>query len=332
MTSVLDANVHNVALRPPATFDDAQALVKAAFGDAAFAARHRLSAINSINMVRVLAQAAYYGWAAAQLARRRGSGHSVHAAAAAPPTFVVPSGNFGNALAGHYARLLRIVPPGTRLVVATNANDVLHRFFAAGDYAVQPTVAQTLAPSMDIQRASNLERYLYLASGGDAAAVRRWMEDEVGGDARRLVTWPPALAAAARADFGSDCATDAEIDATIARHLRSGDSGGYALCPHTAAGVCAAERLPAGAASHAADPVIVLATAHPAKFSDGTPALRGLYPGVTDEAGEGGAAVRPPLPPQLRGLSRRPRRVVSLRADAADVMRFVDDAVGAARP
>ena len=326
MTSVLDANVHNIALRPPATFDDAQALVKAAFADAAFNERHALSAINSINWARLLAQVVYYGWAAVQVRRRQIGGGP-----ASPLTFVVPTGNFGNALSGYYARAIGLVPSTTRFVVATNANDVLHRFFTKGDYTAPAGGAlQTLAPSMDIQRASNLERYLYAASGGDAVSVRRWMQDEVGGVAARFTSWPESLASKAADDFASAAAGDADIDATIRRYLDRPTP--YALCPHTAAGVFAAEVLLGTTTDRT---IVVLATAHPAKFASGTPSLRGLYPGVETQPEEAAGtsassrvdAVMPALPRQLVGLGARPRRVVSVRATLEDVEAYVDAAV-----
>ena len=170
------------------------------------------------------------------------------------------------------------------------------------------------------------------------------MVDEIGGPDRRLSSWPPALAAAIASDFHSDAADDAAIDATITRYLASPAPGAapYALCPHTAAGVYAAERLlqrraAAGGGVHrastAAGDVVVLATAHPAKFASGTPSLAGLYAGVFDgdnsgsSSGDASADPAPPLPPQLRGLAAKPRRVTSLRAALPDVIAFVDAAV-----
>jgi threonine synthase len=244
--------------------------------------------------------------------------------------------------------------PIAKLVVATNANDIMHRFIASGDYSTAH-VAPTLAPSMDIQLASNLERYWWHVSGGDGAAVARWVGETTTGD-RKLASFPPSLQAALRADFASASADDTVINATIARYLTRDAStgavtGGYALCPHTACGVHAAEQLQqqqaasavstAGsdaAAASAAPAIIVLATAHPAKFAADTPALAGLYGEVFTGADDGRlaalavvatpAAVSPPLPPQLRGLAAAPRSVTTVAPDAAAVKAVVDAVTG----
>lgn len=237
------------------------------------------------------------------------------------------------------------VPIG-KLVVATNANDIMHRFIATGDYSAGP-VAPTLAPSMDIQLASNLERYWWNVAGGDGAAVARWVAETTTGG-RKLASFPPALQAALQADFGSSTADDGVINAVIDRYLTrdaaSGAvTGGYALCPHTACGVHAAEQLQRrqqadSDAASAASPIIVLATAHPAKFAADTPALAGLYGEVFTGADEGRlaalasvptpAGMSPPLPPQLRGLAAAPRSVTTVAPDAAAVKAVVDAVTG----
>lgn len=362
MTSVLDANVHNLAVAG-STFDDCQTMVKEAFGDEAFRSRHSLSAINSINWARVLAQSVYYFWAyiqhlgapggpfaawgapqrnaLASALRSPGSPFSRNATArlSLPPvTFVVPTGNFGNALSGHYARSVGL--PIGRIVVATNANDIVHRFIASGDYSRSGPVAATLAPSMDIQLASNLERYLYHVSGGDAERVRAW-QAEATGPGRAITSFPPELLAQLQADFGSSTTDDATINDVIARYLQHDSetgavTGGYALCPHTACGVHAAEQLLASSGSQPQQQgtIIVLATAHPAKFAADTPALSGLYGEVFTGASEPRlaalaavatpATVRPPVPEQLAGIASAPRQAIRVRCDVAEVKRVVD--------
>eukprot|EP00300_Choanocystis_sp_HF-7_P019012 c20208_g1_i1.p1 GENE.c20208_g1_i1~~c20208_g1_i1.p1 ORF type:complete len:409 (+),score=92.10 c20208_g1_i1:83-1228(+) len=150
MTSVLDPNVHNVAVE--GTFDDCQDLVKECFSDNDLKKSARLGSINSINWARILAQIVYYFYSYLRWVEQ--SSHSMGDSV----SFVVPTGNFGHALAGYYARQMGL--PIRKIIVATNANDILHRFFSACDYSAQPVV-QTLAPSMDIQKASNFERFLY---------------------------------------------------------------------------------------------------------------------------------------------------------------------------
>ena len=365
---------------------DPSRLSSQAFADADFRARHSLSAINSINWARVLAQSVYYFWAYVQhlgtspsfaawtqdaknglatvlrcRAVSRSMGRAADRLILPPVTFVVPTGNFGNALSGYYARRMGL--PIGKLVVATNANDIMHRFISGGDYSLRD-VSPTLAPSMDIQLASNLERYLFHVAGGDAEAVKKWQAELA--TAKRIGSFPPAMLAQLQADFSSCAADDGVINDVIARYLApasssasssSGDgdsnrnddtSGPYALCPHTACGVFAAERLAAAAAassdssvsgtnngqSAAGGAVIVLATAHPAKFAADTPSLKGLYGEVFAGSAEPRLAalaavptpptIRPPLPPQLSGLGSKPRQAVRVRADVAEVKAVVD--------
>jgi len=218
--------------------------VKALFADAAFSAENHLTAVNSINFARIMAQCVYYFTAAASLGA--GYGRAVN--------FVVPTGNFGDIFAGEAAARMGL--PVERLVIATNANDILARTLASGIYSAgeaQPT----LSPSMDIQVASNFERALFEASDRNAhwvaGAMLRFAET------RRLAIAPHILHAlqerylAARAD-------DAETIATIARVYRE---SGIIVDPHTAVGIAAAEKLKAALKG----PVVALATAHPAKFS-----------------------------------------------------------------
>src|SRR6266446_427697 len=243
MTTVPDANVHNIALE--GSFDDTQNIVKALFADAAFAARTQLTAVNSINFARIMAQCVYYFTAAASLGA--GSGTRV--------SFVVPTGNFGDIFAGEAASRMGLAMD--RLVIATNANDILARALATGIYgagAVQPT----LSPSMDIQVASNFERALFEASGRDTAWMADAMQDF--SNSRRLDI-PAKVLQSLRARYQAGSANDSETIATIAHTY--GESG-IIVDPHTAVGLAVAEKLAATPKA----PVVSLATAPPAKFAD----------------------------------------------------------------
>ena len=240
MTAVQDANVHCLAV--DGSFDDCQRMLKAAFGDQDFKARRRLGAVNSVNWARILAQISYY----------------IHASinAEGPCTLAVPTGNFGNIFAGIVAR--EMGAPIEQLILATNENDILARFFDTGVYA-RGAVHQTLSPSMDIQVASNLERYLYLRFGRDPERVRAFMSafsDEgrakVGGSRAGENRVDEAISAV-RVDSQETLDTIAEAHA---RH-------GYLLDPHTAVGVAAARHI-----ADASTRPICLATAHPAKFPE----------------------------------------------------------------
>jgi threonine synthase len=241
-----------VAVPIPGTFDDAQAIVKALFGDTEFARAHRLAAVNSINISRVLAQSVYY----------------IHAWLRLPKTerergvqFIVPTGNFGNVFAGWLASRMGL--PGCAFRVATNRNDILHRFFSAGDYSVA-AVEPSLAPSMDIQLASNFERFLYATLDGDSAATARAMAH-----LKASGRLPADLPASARTHFTSSRMDDAGIRSTIAHVYRD---FGYVVCPHTACGFGDLTGAPEGGAT------IVLATAHPAKFPEAVLEATGLEP------------------------------------------------------
>ncbi len=240
MTSVLDPNVFNLAV--DGTFDDCQRIIKTLFRDVAFKRERRLGAVNSVNWARVLAQMVYYFSAGWTVLRETG---------AERVRFAVPTGNFGDIFAGYLAARMGL--PVERLILATNENDILARFFATGEYRAAEVVP-TLSPSMDIQVASNFERYLYYRLGGDPDRVRDAMEtfDREGRffapDAAR-----DPLMAAGRADSEQTLAT---IRTFWERH-------GYVLDPHTAVGVAVGRRPGMGEA-----PLICLATAHPAKFPD----------------------------------------------------------------
>ena len=286
MTTVLADNVFNLAV--DGTFDDCQDLVKAMFADAPFRDRLHLSAVNSINFARVLAQIVYYVTSAAAVRRALGRD--------APVTFVVPTGNFGNIYAGHLAH--RAGLPVRQLVVASNANDILTRTFTTGTMA-QTGVVPTLSPSMDIQVSSNLERLLWELAGGDGEAVdvllRRFRDEgTVTLDAEQFRALGERYAAY-RAD------DEACLD-VMARYHRT---HGLLVDPHTAVGLSAAEQHGYGPDR----PTIVLATAHPAKFAD---------------AVERATGVRPPLPERLADLLERPERYETVANDLAAVQRRVD--------
>ena len=280
MTTVDAPNVANLAIE--GTFDDCQDLVKALFADPAFRAEQSLAAINSINWARIAAQAAYYVYAALRLG-----------GLARPVGFCVPTGNFGDVYAGHVARHLGL--PLDRLILATNENDILARFLATGTYAAG-AVRATSSPSMDIQVASNFERLLFELLDGDGRALAELMARFA--RERRLVLDADRLARA-RALLEGGAAEEGLVAATIAGWYRA-SSGDVLLDPHTAVGVAVAERL----RGERTAPLVVLATAHPAKFPDAVEAASG---------------VRPRLPAHLADLESRPERLVVLPADVAAV-------------
>lgn len=255
MTSVLDANVHNLAIR--GTFDDGQRIMKSLFRDLAFKGQYALGAVNSVNWARVLAQVVYYFYGTFRVLEREG-GDSV--------VVSVPTGNFGDVFAGYLAK--RMGAPIEQLIVATNENDILARFFQSGVYA-QGDVAKTLSPSMDIQVASNFERYLYYQQGECAQSVRELMQTFSDTGSLAIDAGPDGVDAA----FSSRAVNTAETLATIAR---VNDSCGYVLDPHSAVGVAAAETVPGDR------PTLCLATAHPAKFPDAiaqaVPSARVIHP------------------------------------------------------
>lgn len=285
MTTPADANVHAVAVR--GTFDDCQALVKAMFNDHAFRDRLNLSGVNSINWARIAAQVTYYFVAAAAF----GAPHR-------PVTFAVPTGNFGDILAGWVAKRMGL--PVERLVIASNANDILPRAHATGVYEMRPVV-ETSSPSMDIQISSNFERYLFEASGRDAGFIRGAMGALAQG--RRFELGP--CAAPFREDFGAASAGEAEVADAI---RRTKERSGYLLDPHTACGLVALEKTE----PQSEVPGIVLATAHPAKFPDAMARIMGA---------------RPALPPRFATLLTDPERAPMLDNDLSAVKRFVEGAV-----
>jgi threonine synthase len=254
MTTVLDPNVHNVALE--GTFDDCQDLVKALFGDLEFRDRYRLSAINSINWARIAGQIVYY----------------VHAALAlgAPDravSFCVPTGNFGNVLAADAARRMGL--PIERLVVATNRNDIVARTILTGTMALE-SVAPTITPSMDIQVSSNFERLVFELAGRDGRATAAMMtEFRQSGK----LAFPQGMKGALADGFDAGAASEAETLNTIAKmRLTTGEI----VDPHTAVAIHVAQRAKSDA------PIVVASTAHPAKFPDAVEKATGIRPALPD--------------------------------------------------
>jgi threonine synthase len=287
MTTVLDANVHNIALE--GSFDDTQSIVKALFADAEFAARVGLTAVNSINFVRILAQCVYYFTAAAALGA--GYGRKID--------FVVPTGNFGDIFAGEAASRMGLAIG--RLVIATNTNDILARALATGHYAAgeaQPT----LSPSMDIQVASNFERALFEASERDAD----WVSSAMLEFARsRSLAIAPAVLRALQRRYLAARTDDRETLAAIARV--HGETG-IVIDPHTAVGIAAAGKL----RGELAGPIVALATAHPAKFSDA----------ISQAIG-----VKTELPPHLSDLLTREERYAVVPNAIPAVKDFVTERI-----
>lgn len=288
MTTVPDANVHAIALE--GTFDDAQAMVKALFNDAGFRASAGLTAVNSINWARVMAQIVYYVTASLSL------GGPDRA-----PAFCVPSGNFGDIFAGYCAAKMGL--PIAKLIVATNRNDILARFFESGEYR-KGGVNPTISPSMDIQVASNFERLLFDMHGRDAAQVRKLMGDLDGAGgftvSANALAETKQLFAAGRAD---EAATKAMLKTAFAA------GNGQLVDPHTAVGLVVAAEQRTKAALPADMPLVTLATADAAKF-----------PAAVEEA----TGRHPALPPRLADLFQRAERQTVLPNDVAGVRAFIE--------
>jgi threonine synthase len=286
MTTVAAANVHNVAIE--GTFDDCQALVKAMFNDAVFRSRLNLAAINSINWGRIMAQAVYYVSVALALG---GPWRRV--------AFAVPTGNFGDVYAGYVAHKMGL--PIAQLIVATNRNDILARFFTRGIYRAGE-VAPTMSPSMDIQVASNFERLLYDLCGRDGAEVARLLREFA---ARKMLRVSGDALGRAREVFDAARVDEDATAATMADVLRT---TGQLVDPHTAVGIHAGR----ACRTDPSTPLIALATAHPAKFPDAVAKATGI---------------RPQLPERLADLFERPERCVVLPNDLAAVQRHIQELV-----
>ncbi|KAJ4155008.1 hypothetical protein LMH87_000274 [Akanthomyces muscarius] len=331
MTTVLDANVYNLSVG--GTFDDCQDILKALFADEDANAALNLGAVNSINWSRILAQIVYYFHAYFSLVKQAPDGFRL----GDKVRFVVPTGNFGDILAGYFAQRMGL--PVDKLVIATNENDILDRFWRTGTYEkhAKPSsqgpgengatpaaavvdadpsgVKETLSPAMDILVSSNFERLLWFLAhefAGTAGMGDEWNKRQAG---QEVAGWLqqlkaagsfgpvyPDLLAAAQRDFESERVTDAETLATIADFYRR---VGYVLDPHTAVGAAATRRSVARASPGV--PHISLSTAHPAKFSGAVEkALKG-EPGFD--------FAKQVLPDEFVGLETRERRVATVEND-----------------
>lgn len=286
MTTVSSANIHNIAIE--GTFDDCQDIVKALFADNDFRTRRNLSAVNSINWARVMAQIVYYVTSAVKVGAHAGS----------PVAFSVPTGNFGNVFAGYGAQRMGV--PISQFVVASNRNDILTRFLTSGTMTITD-VQPSLSPSMDIQVSSNLERLLFEIFGRNGATIAELMTEfraegtiDVESAQMRLLAehW-----SAARVDDDETTATIADVFTRT----------GMMIDPHTAVGVAAARKV--GRVS----PMVVLATAHPAKFGD---------------AVEKATGQRPDLPAHMHDLFERSERYDVLPNEFSTVRGFIENALG----
>jgi threonine synthase len=285
MTTVMDPNVFNLAIR--GTFDDGQAIVKAIFNDIPFKDKYHLGAVNSINWARILAQIVYYVYAWFRVRTASGAGSM---------DFSVPTGNFGDIFAGYIAK--NLLPQGAirKLILATNENNLLTRFVNQGDYSVS-AVVPTSSPSMDIQVASNFERYLYYLYNCDPERTRKAFEQFSRSGKLRF---GESLLHIIQQDFVSKSVSEGETLRTIKEFYKAHK---YLLDPHTAVGVNAAL-----GCRYPDIPVVCLATAHPAKF--GISVLKAI-------------GKSPDLPPALQGLEDRESRCEVLDPDIKLVQGFI---------
>lgn len=288
MTSSAEKNVHSLAIG--GNFDDCQGIVKDLFNDHAFRDAVSLSGVNSINWARVMAQIVYYFSSALSLG-----------APDRAVSFTVPTGNFGDIFAGYAAKQMGL--PIDQLVIATNDNDILARTLASGAYEMRGVKATT-SPSMDIQISSNFERLLFEASGRSSEEVVGYMNSLKQADS---FTVKPATLQAIRGEFAAGRSNVDETAATIARVLKD---TGYLLDPHSAIAVKVAQDFAGDA------PMVVLATAHPAKFPDAVEAASGR---------------RPALPDWLADLMEREERFTTLPSDAKMVKDYIGRHSRAAR-
>ncbi len=280
MTSVIADNIHNIALR--GNFDDCQGIVKQAFGDAQMRRDLNLSAINSINWARIIAQTVYYVYACLKL-QEKGIEN---------PSFAVPTGNFGNIYAAYVAKRMGV--PIGKLVIGSNRNDILTRFFETGSMTRAETEA-SLSPSMDIQVSSNFERFLFEVMGRDGAALAGLMDQFKNSGS---FTLPAPLFEQAKTQFMSYRCSDGETLETIAEIFKTYD---MVIDPHTAVGMNAAVK-------SGVRPVVSLACAHPAKFPDSVEKAMGKYP---------------QLPDSLADLAEREERFTVMDNNFDEVKKFI---------
>ncbi len=280
MTTVLDSNVHNLAI--DGDFDDCQALVKAMFNDHEFRDTLGVSAVNSINWARVMAQIVYYFTTAVSLG---GPDRAV--------SFSVPSGNFGDVYAGYCAHKMGL--PIAQLIVATNRNDILSRFFNEGSYRKEG-VDPTISPSMDIQVSSNFERFLFDLCARDGAAVKQYMAalETEGGFEVDPVQLNSII-------FSAGACNEEETLETIRDTL---SNSAKLVDPHTAVGLKVAKQK----RTSMDVPMVTLSTAHPAKFPAAVEKACGHYP---------------QLPEHMKDLFEREERLDSLPNDLETVQKYI---------
>ena len=287
MTTVRAENIHNVAIQ--GTFDDCQDLVKAMFADHDFRNRMQLSAINSINWARVMAQIVYFVVAAERLGGRK-----------SPIAFSVPTGNFGNVFSGYAAHMSGVNI--TQLVVGSNTNDILTQFFNTGTMQIDE-VTPTTSPSMDIQISSNLERLLFELLNRDGHKVDEMLKEF---RERKTISIDPDIRQTLSNQWNGACFTDDEVKRCISEEV---DNSGIVLDPHSAIGVLAAREC----RKDKSVPMVTLATAHPAKFPDA----------VEDATG-----IRPELPAHLADLLERSEEYTQQPNDLATVQNYIEEVVG----
>jgi len=283
MTTAADANVRCIAI--DGSFDDCQAIVKGLFNAQGFQQSVDLSGVNSINWARIAAQVVYYFTAAVAL----GAPHR-------PVSFAVPSGNFGDGFAGYVAARMGL--PIERIILATNSNDILAKAVETGRYA-RGAVAQTQSPAMDIQVASNFERLYFDAvdrEGIETARAMRAFADH------GAIDIPPKAFAKMRELFVGAGVSEADTSRAILATL---NGSGELIDPHTAVGVAAALRV---GPVRRTTPMVVLSTAHPAKFP---------------EAVEAAAGVAPRMPQSAKGLAGKPERIDCMPADLEAVKAYI---------
>ena len=294
MFSLMDDNIYNIAIE--GVFDDCQDLVKAVAGDLSFKERHSIGSVNSINWARVVAQVVYYfrGYLLATAGQPYGADGQPQQV-----SFTVPSGNFGNVLAGHIAKRMGL--PIRRLVVATNENDVLDEFFRTGRYRVRSAreTHATSSPSMDISKASNFERFIFDLLDGDAEHLKAlWQQLGQTGEFDQSGT--DAFARAAQWGFVSGSSCHADRLQTIRKWH---DDRGVLVDTHTADGLKVAQQY-----REPGIPMICLETALPAKFAES----------IVEATGQ-----QPPVPEALADLEHRVQRYVRMPADAALLKAYV---------
>ena len=293
MFSLQDENIHNISV--DGVFDDCQDIVKAVSNDLDFKRKYRIGTVNSINWARLMAQVVYYfaGYFEATQANTEAV------------SFTVPSGNFGNVCAGHVARMMGL--PISRLVVATNENDVLDEFFRTGVYRVRMSADthETSSPSMDISKASNFERFVFDLLGRDGTRTRGLFHEQLNRQAYFDLGGDPAFASAAtRFGFASGKSTHADRLETIRDTWKRFDN---MIDTHTADGLKVARKY-----IEPGVPMIVLETALPIKFAS-----------TIEEA----LGIMPPRPPKFEGIEALPKRVTLLPADAAEIKRYIAENV-----